>query len=154
MQFSINAQFSSFWHIDRTQSVATTPGQKGPGAPHYPKLQHNWSFTIRLFSIISGHSLVEFYFSAKMQSIYSAAPVLPRYYPSKGIQLAYSTPLWQVQEENRVFSYWITKTHSEKSFTLEWLINNRKVESVKIFKANGSVTSDHLTVCKQIINCK
>ena len=30
IQFSISAQFSSIWTIDRTLSSATTPGQRGP----------------------------------------------------------------------------------------------------------------------------
>ena len=30
IQFSISAQLSSIWHIDRTLSSATTPGQNGP----------------------------------------------------------------------------------------------------------------------------
>ena len=33
-----------------------------------------WSLTIRLFSVISGHSLGEFYPSAEIQLMYSAAP--------------------------------------------------------------------------------
>ena len=32
IQFSISTQFSSIWPIDRTLSVATTPGQRGPGS--------------------------------------------------------------------------------------------------------------------------
>ena len=36
----------------------------------FPKLQHYWSLTIRLFSVISGHSLGESYPSAEMQSVY------------------------------------------------------------------------------------
>ena len=32
IQFSISAQFSSIWPIDRTLSGATTPGQSGPGS--------------------------------------------------------------------------------------------------------------------------
>ena len=51
---------SSIWPIDRTYSSVTTLGQSGPGSDrnergtlHFPKLQHYWSLTIRLFSIIS-----------------------------------------------------------------------------------------------------
>ncbi len=32
IQFSIIAQFTSIWPIDRTLSGATTPGQSGPGS--------------------------------------------------------------------------------------------------------------------------
>ena len=59
IQFSISTQFSSNWPIDRIPSGATTPGQSEPGSNgnegvlHIPpKLQHYWSLTIRLFSII------------------------------------------------------------------------------------------------------
>ena len=59
IQFSICTQFSSFWHIDNTLSSATTLSPSGPGSNgnegvlHIPpKLQHYWSLTIRLFSVI------------------------------------------------------------------------------------------------------
>ena len=46
------------------------------GTPHSPKLQHCWNLTIRLFSVISGHSLGgESYPSEEMQLVYSTAPV-------------------------------------------------------------------------------
>ena len=41
--------------------------------PHFPKLKHHWNLTIRLFSVISGHSLEKSYPSAEMQSVYSTA---------------------------------------------------------------------------------
>ena len=41
---------------------------------HFPKLQHYWSLTIRLFKVITGHLLMECYPSAVMQSVYSRAP--------------------------------------------------------------------------------
>ena len=51
--------------IDRVLSGATTLGLSGPGsnlqwrsALHFPKLQHHWNLTIRLFSVIS-RTLVE-----------------------------------------------------------------------------------------------
>ena len=57
IQFSISAQLSSIWPIDRTLSGATTPGQSRPGSdgkwwgiPHYLKRQHYWNLTIRLES--------------------------------------------------------------------------------------------------------
>ena len=74
-------QFSSIWPIDRALSGATTPGQSGPGsngnewgAPHSPKLKHDWNPTIRLFSVISrtfvgGGS----YSSEEVQSVCSTA---------------------------------------------------------------------------------
>ena len=37
-------------------------------------LQYYWSLTIRLFSVLSGHTLEESYPSAEMQSMYSTAP--------------------------------------------------------------------------------
>ena len=55
IHFSISAQFSSIWPIDRTLSGATTPDQSEPGNSgnvHSPKLQHYWNLTIRLFSVI------------------------------------------------------------------------------------------------------
>ena len=54
IQFTISAQFSSIWPIG-----VTTAGQSGSGSDgneeglHSPTLQHYWSLTIRLFSIIS-----------------------------------------------------------------------------------------------------
>ena len=73
---------STIWPIDKTLSGTTTPGQSGPGSDwqwrstqHSPKLQHYWSLIIRLFSVISGHSLgVGSYPSTKMHSLYSIAP--------------------------------------------------------------------------------
>ena len=51
---------SSIWSIDRTLSGVTTPDLNGFGSDgservtlHSPKLQHYWSLTIRLFSVIS-----------------------------------------------------------------------------------------------------
>ena len=44
------------------------------GAPHYPKLQHQWNLTIRLFSVISRTLIgVGVYPSAEVQSVYSTA---------------------------------------------------------------------------------
>ena len=54
---------SSILPIDKIFSSVTTPGLSGTGsdgnAPklyhyNYPKLQHYWSYTIRLFDVISG----------------------------------------------------------------------------------------------------
>ena len=44
------------------------------GAPYSPKSQHYWDLTIRLFSVISGHSWGVLS-SAEVQSVYSTAPV-------------------------------------------------------------------------------
>ena len=59
IQLSICTQFSSIWPIDRTLSGANTSEWtlewwQWRGPSHSPKLQHYWSFTIRLFSVISG----------------------------------------------------------------------------------------------------
>ena len=48
--------------------------QRG-GTPHSSKLQHYWNLTIRLFSVILGHSFRESYLSAEIQSTYSTVPV-------------------------------------------------------------------------------
>ena len=56
IQFSIRTQFFSIWPIDTTLSGTTTLGQSWPGSIgilHSPKLQHYWSLTIRLYSVIS-----------------------------------------------------------------------------------------------------
>ena len=37
-------------------------------------INHCWNLTIRLFSVISGHSLWGVYLSAEVQSVYSTAP--------------------------------------------------------------------------------
>ena len=51
---------SSIWSIDWTLLGATISGQSGPKIDgneevptHFPKLQHYWNLTIRLFSVIS-----------------------------------------------------------------------------------------------------
>ena len=57
-QFSIRAQFSSIWPIDRKLPGATGLGQSGlesdgnVGFPHSAKLNHYWRLTIRLFRVI------------------------------------------------------------------------------------------------------
>ena len=65
-----------YWPIDRTLSGATTPGLSGHGSYDiegvFDILQS--SSITGLFSVISGHSLREFYLFAEMQSVYSAVP--------------------------------------------------------------------------------
>ena len=82
IQFSISTLFSSIWPIDRTLSGATNPGQSGSGSDanegvHW--LLQNSSITEASPSdcllSYAGHSLRESYPSAKMQSVYSPAPV-------------------------------------------------------------------------------
>ena len=54
MQFSISAQFSSIWSIDRILSGATTLGYNLPGGDiNEGVLQQYWNLTINLFSVIS-----------------------------------------------------------------------------------------------------
>ena len=70
---------SSIWPIDRALSGATTPARvdygtmamKGYSA--FLKLQHFWRPTIRLFRIISGHSLGRG-LTPFRESLYSTAP--------------------------------------------------------------------------------
>ena len=78
---SVKMSNSYTWLIDRALSGATTRSQSEPrsngneGVHHI--FQHYWNLTIRLFNIISGHSLemgVGSYPSAEMQSVYSTAP--------------------------------------------------------------------------------
>ena len=40
IQFNISAQFSSIWPTDKTSSVATTPGQSGPGSDRNKEALH------------------------------------------------------------------------------------------------------------------
>ena len=47
------------------------------GAPYSSSHQHYLDLTIRLFSVLSGHSLGGSYPSAKVQSVYSTAPPQP-----------------------------------------------------------------------------
>ena len=56
---SLNVK-QSIWPIDRTQSGGTAPEpewtwerRQWKGNPYFPNLQHYWSLTIRLFSVIS-----------------------------------------------------------------------------------------------------
>ena len=55
---------------------ASTPGSDGNewGTLHSAKLLHYWNLTMRLFSVISWHSLKGSYPSAEKQSVYSKAP--------------------------------------------------------------------------------
>ena len=68
---------SFIWPINRFLSGATSAGQSEPGSDGNEKIlciRQSSSLAIWLFSVISGHSLEESYFSAEMQSVYSAAP--------------------------------------------------------------------------------
>ena len=58
-------QFGSEWTCEWWQRRST---------PHSPKLQHWWSFTVRLFRVIC-RALLRGVFYAEMWSVYSAAPV-------------------------------------------------------------------------------
>ena len=70
------------------------------GTWHSPKLQHYWNLTIRLFRVISGHSLEwESYSSAEVQLVYSTAPTewaidmcRCRTYQKEAIRTASGTP--------------------------------------------------------------
>ena len=71
----------SLWPIDRTLSGATTPHQSGPGSNGNEGvfcIPQSSSITRASLSdcLVSytGHSMVEFYPSAEMQSVYSTAP--------------------------------------------------------------------------------
>ena len=82
IQFSIRAQFSSIWPLDRTLSGATIPCQRGPGSDGNEgvlSIPQSYSITGTLpsYCLVSypGHSLVGWsYPSAEMQSVYSTAP--------------------------------------------------------------------------------
>ena len=81
----------------------------------FPKLQHYWSLTIRLLSVIfPGHSLVVFFSSAAMQSVYSTAPndwaighFLREFYHHAEMQSMYSTvpANWGAQGRYTVYEY-------------------------------------------------
>ena len=73
---------SSIWPIDLTPSGAATPGQSGPGSDGNKGvlciLQSSSITGISLSDCLvsyPGHSLGEFYPTADMQSVYSAASV-------------------------------------------------------------------------------
>ena len=79
IKFSISTPFSSIWTIDRTQSSATIPGQRGPGSDGnkgVPCILQSFSITETSLSdcLVSypGHSVGESYPSAGMQLMYSA----------------------------------------------------------------------------------
>ena len=81
IQFIISAQFCSIWHIDRTLSDATTPGQNQPGSDgneRVLRIPQSSSITVSspLDCLVSylGHSLGESYSSAEKQSVYSTTP--------------------------------------------------------------------------------
>ena len=78
IQFRICSQFSSIWHIDRTLSGASTPGQSGPrsdGNEGVLCILQSTEITEASPSdcLVSypGHSVGESYLSAKNQSVYS-----------------------------------------------------------------------------------
>ena len=66
IRFSISTQFSSIWLIrcNHSRPQWTWEQLQWKGTPHFPKLQHNWNITIRLFNVMSGHSLGKSYPSA------------------------------------------------------------------------------------------
>ena len=64
IQFSISTRFCSIWPIDMVLIKSyhfgpmwTRERWQWSGGPHSLKLQHYWNLTIRLFRVISGHSL-------------------------------------------------------------------------------------------------
>ena len=78
IQFSISTQISSIWPIDRTLSGATSPKWiwkhwQWRGDPHFPKLQHYWNLTVRLFSVISRTLIGGVLPLTKKQLVYSIA---------------------------------------------------------------------------------
>ena len=81
IQFSISTQFSSISPTDRTLSGAATLSQSGPvfdGNKEVLSIPQSSSITDAspsdCFVSYPGHSSVEFYPSAEMQSVYSGAP--------------------------------------------------------------------------------
>ena len=84
IQFSISTQFSFIWSIDRTLSNATTPAHSGSGSngnegilriPQRSSITGTspWDCLVSYL----GHSLVESYQSAEMQSVYLEAHPTP-----------------------------------------------------------------------------
>ena len=81
IHFSISAQFSSIWTIDKTLSGATTLGQSGPesegnkGYSTFPKALALLEPQHKIISVIS-RTLIGWgsYSSAEMQSVYFTAP--------------------------------------------------------------------------------
>ena len=65
--------FWSIWPIDRTLSEWTMERWQRRANLHSPKILHYWNLIIRLFSVITGHSLREIYPSVEMQSVYFTA---------------------------------------------------------------------------------
>ena len=79
IQLTISRKFSSIWPVNWTLLGSTTPSQSEPesGGNKWVlriPLKDYRGLTIRLFSVISGHSLGVSYPSAEIQSVYSAAP--------------------------------------------------------------------------------
>ena len=79
IQFSISMQFylthrKSPIRCYHSRPEWTWEQWQWRGALHSPKPQHHWNLTIRLFSVISGHSLGRSYPYAEKQSVYSTAP--------------------------------------------------------------------------------
>ena len=80
--FALSLNVKKFYiTYDRTQSVATTPGQSGPGSNGNEgvlRIPQSLSITGTLSTdslvFYPGHSLVVSYPSADMQSVYSTAP--------------------------------------------------------------------------------
>ena len=77
-QSSISTLFCSIWSIDRTLSGATTPERGGPESNENKgvlRVPQSSSIAGRSKSDCLGHSLVESYTSAEIQSVYSTAPM-------------------------------------------------------------------------------
>ena len=82
VQFSISAEFSSIWPIDRTLSGITTTGHSGPGSDGNKGIlcvPQSSSITgaspSNCLVPYLGHSFGESYSFAEIQSMYSAAPI-------------------------------------------------------------------------------
>ena len=108
-----NRQFSSFWLLERTLSVATTPGQIGPvnnGNEGVCCIPQSSSFTRASYSdclaSYLGYSLRESNPSAEMQSVYSRAQPWKWYLEIRTkleggfltLWLTYSTATFEVSE--------------------------------------------------------
>ena len=78
--FANSLSCSSIWPIDKTLTGATTPSQSGTGSNsnkgelHIPQSSKTGTSPSYSFMSYSGHSLVESYHNAEMQSMYSTVP--------------------------------------------------------------------------------
>ena len=107
------------------------------GYSAFPKIQHYWNLTIKLFSVIPGHSLggVGSYPSAEMQSVYSIAPAEW----SEGIKGDFDTHKFILRSHGKQYSRWKKPDAGRKNHIGQWPGSNSSVRKLLIDEINTAI---------------